>query len=108
MSLQSAVMIVLDRATPEEREAVHALVKQHAKGWWHQFSDVWIAGGKTSREWRDILRGTIPGGTSSLLVIALPEEGRRQWSFRGPRVRRRTRWLHTTYSGKTPPWEKTE
>jgi hypothetical protein len=67
-------LIVLDRATVEEREAVHRLIKQHSNlGWWHHFTNAWIVRGRSGEYWADLIRPAIPTGRSSVLVTSLPE-----------------------------------
>jgi hypothetical protein len=88
-------IIVLDRGTSEEREAIHALVKEHARGWWHRYTDLWIVVGLASTpEWRDVLKPAITRGSeSSVMVFQLPESGIR-WAYFGPHSMEKTAWLH--------------
>jgi hypothetical protein len=94
---------VLDHGTPEEREAIHALVKEHANGWWHRFANVWFVGGRTAAWWRDTLRPAKRPG-SSILVLRLPDPDGRAWASIGPNSPERFHWLHATYT-KNPDYE---
>jgi hypothetical protein len=99
-------IIVLDRATAAEREAVHEVVKDHANGWWHRFASAWIVGAGSSSvaEWRDlvtealdIVRAASDDGEASnagVLVVNLPVFEERDWAFHGKRASERTAWLH--------------
>jgi hypothetical protein len=40
-----ANLVILDRGTPEEREAIQAQIKKSGTAWWHHFQDVWIVKG---------------------------------------------------------------
>lgn len=91
-------IIVLDRATPEERAAVQMAIKEQANGWWHHFQDAWIVSGKTVGFWRDLVKGIIDSPGSGVLVLALPKKVERRWAFFGPRPKEKTKWLHRNYS----------
>lgn len=84
--------IVLDRGTIEERGAIQAIVKEHANGWWHRATDMWIVGGGTASDWTDKIRTILPGaGPSSVIVLSLGEG----WAFYGPNSAQKAEWLHT-------------
>lgn len=95
-------LIAVADATSEQIEAVHALVKEHAKGWWHHYGAVWIVGGDYDViAWRKVLQPTLKAGDASILVVALPETAeRRVWSYYGTSGKKRTEWLKTQYSGR--------
>lgn len=94
-------IIVLDQGSPEERAAIHALVKEHASGWWHHFGDVWLAGGKKkASEWRDLLKEATTGSGSALMVMKLPKSGRRSWAYFGPKAKERCDWVHRNYNNQ--------
>ncbi len=90
--------VVLDRGSPEEREAIQAVVKEHANGWWHRFESFWVVGGHTASWWRDQLRPSIAAGPSTLLVMKLPADESRAWAAFGPNMEERFRWMHGTYT----------
>lgn len=90
-------IIVVDRGTDEELNAVHQVVKAEAKGWWHRFTNVWLVGGRTTNEWRDALQEIIRGGPSSVLVLRLPKHADRHWSYFGPKWKERCEWIHNNY-----------
>lgn len=90
-------VVLLDRASPEERERTHDAVKENSSGWYHHQTDTWIVRGKTAAEWRDILKSVLDRGPSNLLVFTLPEEGARSWAYWGPNAKKRGEWLHRNY-----------
>jgi len=88
-------VIILDRAGNEERQSVHEAIKENANGWWHRLENTWIVGGLTASEWRDVAKGAMFKGPSSILVLALPkEEAKRYWAYFGPKAKERSEWLH--------------
>ena len=92
--------IALDKLTPERREVIHEIVKEKANGWWHNFSDLWIAGGLSPQEWRDLIRPVIKGTPSSVLV--LPISRNRGWAAFGIGAAKRFKWLHRNMRTKAP------
>jgi hypothetical protein len=91
-------VIVLDRATPEERAAVHEIIKANAKGWWHHFADTWIVGGKTAQTWTQLLKPALPTGQSSILIFRLPANpAPADWSYFGIDGQKRLRWMYDTF-----------
>lgn len=87
-------IIILDHADDGEREAVQAIVKDNAERWWHRLEDIWFVVGRSSGEWRDLVKPVIKQGPSSVLVMALPAKGDRRWAYFGPKADERLRWLH--------------
>ena len=84
-------VIILDRGSRDQREAVQAIVKQHANEiWWHWFADTWLVEGYTAGFWRDAIRPVITPGSASVLVIELGED----WAYYGPKAAERMKWLH--------------
>lgn len=77
-----ASLVIVEGATPDEREAVHQLVVKHSDGWWHWFGDVWIVGGLDVFKWSDLLANAIES-EGKLFVLALPDHSRRSWAIRG-------------------------
>src|SRR5690606_36286918 len=75
-------VISIDRATQEELNRAHQIIKENANGWWHRHATTWIAGGLTAAEWRDLLKDTLRSSQSSVLVLKLPkEEAGSAWAF---------------------------
>ena len=104
MTRPSMFVILLDRISDLEREAVHQVIKTNADTWWHRFENVWLAEGRSVHDWRDLVYEVlVRPGSSSVLVLKLPED-ERWWSLHGTNVREKARWLYETYSGKTAPW----
>lgn len=92
-------VIILDRAKPAEREAVHEAIKENADTWWHQFTNVWIAGGHRVSFWTDLIRPLLPDGPSGLIVLHLPEDEKdRLYSAYMRNVDNRTKWLDENYT----------
>ncbi len=90
-------VILVDRVSLDEREAIHAVVKEHSRGWWHHFADSWIVGGHTAANWRDWI-GAVKGSTSDVLVLTLPSDQRaRRWAARGPRSAKSSDWIKGNY-----------
>jgi hypothetical protein len=76
-------IISVDKATADQLNRIHGLVKLHANGWWHSQSNLWIAGGKDTLYWRDLVKTLISGTSARVLVLRLPslEDGRWWGSF---------------------------
>jgi hypothetical protein len=67
--------IIVNRATPAQKEQVRAAVRRHAAGWWHNFTDLWIVGGEQSAvEWRDLVAPIFPYRPSGVAVFKLDTE----------------------------------
>lgn len=88
-------VILLDRASAQERAAVHVVIKEKAGGWWHHFQDGWIVSGQSTHFWRNLVKEKLASPGSAVLVLSLPEEGERQWAYFGPKGR--SKWLHQNY-----------
>jgi hypothetical protein len=92
----SKFVIILDRGTRSEREAVQAAVKANANEiWWHWFTDTWLVGGGTAAFWRDVTKHSLVAGPSSVLVLELGSS----WASFGPNGQERMQWLHQRVSG---------
>ena len=102
--MEPVFLIVLDRATGPEREAVHEAVKAHtSRGWWHRFVNVWIVGGgKSVAEWRDVASGALEAAAglqeqaqsnAAILVFNLPPYDERDWAYHGHAGEERMAWL---------------
>lgn len=86
--------IAINRATPLQREQVHGIVKQHANGWWHGFADLWIVGGKSAGEWRDLVGVIFPKSPSGVLVLKLDVKSRGTWASRALWTEANKDWLY--------------
>jgi hypothetical protein len=92
-------IIVLEKRSIAIREAVQAIVRKHANGWWHHFPDVWIAGGHTPIFWRDRIQPIAQGQNNGVLILLLPsEDGDRRWAYFGPEAEERLSWVRQNYS----------
>jgi hypothetical protein len=91
-------VIVLDRATDEERAAVQSAIKENASGWWHHFRDAWIVSGRNRKYWRELMEETLISPASAVLILTLPEPGSRAWSYYGPFADAKTKWLEKNYT----------
>jgi hypothetical protein len=92
--VNSPCVIILDRATSAERNAVHEMIKTHASGWWHHFTNVWIAGGHSTLYWNRLLAPLIPAGQSAILVLKLPEDKtQRQYNMYTRGNNERSKWI---------------
>ena len=97
--------IAVDRATTQQLNAVHELVKQHANGWWHHHTNLWIVGASAQNAdtkrvsfWRDLIKPVLAVGQAKILVLRLPSEADGRWwaSTKDDGV-----WLRKTYTKKT-------
>ena len=97
--IRTVHIILLDRGTSSIVNRVHAAIKTHASGWWHQLRHAWIVGGdRTAAEWRDLLHESVKGTGANILVVELPaEDAQRKWSYFGTQPKKRCRWLHDNY-----------
>lgn len=99
--MNNPFLIALNKATDENREAVQAIVKVHATGWWHNFTDVWIVGGHNAPYWRDLIAPTLMNSTAEVLVLALPSGGG-SWATSKVKTAN-TKWLRETYLPQEKP-----
>jgi hypothetical protein len=92
--------IILDGATPAQRNAVQHRVKRATGTWWHTYGDVWIVRGPISPgEWIQRLQPVFKSGTASFLVLQLPgTDQARAWGYFGPDPTHRVAWLHRNYT----------
>ena len=74
--------IAANRITPQQREQIHGIVKEHANGWWHGFADLWIVGGKSASEWRDLVGVAVPHVPSGVLVFKVDSDTKGTWAYR--------------------------
>jgi len=97
--------ISVDRATTEQLNAVHEVLKKHAHGWWHHHTNLWIVGGgKNATFWRDLIKDAIGGALTpqaSVLVLRLPSEtDGRWWAAKGIKAKKMGEWLRNNYTKK--------
>lgn len=84
--------IAFDQLTGERREVAHSLIKEHANGWWHNFSDLWFVGGGSPVEWRDLLKHIVADTPTTLLVF--PVKAGAGWAGSGAEAASKLQWLH--------------
>lgn len=98
MSSERMHVIALNQATDAHREAVQAIVKVHATGgWWHNFADLWIVGGRDVIYWRDLIKPTLALSPAQVLVMRLPDDNARGWATAGV-PEPKFRWLRAVYA----------
>jgi hypothetical protein len=77
-------LIVTSQANDSQRNAVQAIVKEHANGWWHQLPDICIVGGHDHVYWRDLIKPVLLLSNASVIVFQLPDEKKhRMWAAAG-------------------------
>jgi hypothetical protein len=93
-------VIVVDRPSDRQREAVHQRIKKATQWWWHQYADTWIVGGGgNATDWSKRLQPVFKNGASSVLVFRLPGQDETQsWAYFGPHSAERIDWLHKYYT----------
>jgi hypothetical protein len=94
-------VIILDRATPDQINAVQEFVKKRAQGWWHLFESAWIVGGEIPAEtWIADIQGYLKDGEASVLVLKLPSSPPdRNWAYYGIKPKSRVKWLVENLKG---------
>ena len=93
-----AFLIVLDRATADQLNAAHELVKQKTDKWWHRYEAVWVVLGGNAGEWRDSLKPLMPSGGATVMVFELPRDvDNRWWAAFGPAAHEKFAWLRDEY-----------
>ena len=85
--------IIANNITPEQREQMQAIVKANANGWWHSFADLWIVGGRSAGEWRDLVGAAAPTAPSAVMVLAIDRSDANGWAFRGILPESSVNWL---------------
>jgi hypothetical protein len=87
-------VIAANRITAQQREQIQAIVKAHANGWWHSFSDLWIVGGKTAIEWRDLVGVVAPFSEGAgVLVLKIDTASDKTWAFRAKMSKAGRAWI---------------
>lgn len=74
------VLILVDGLNNMQRNQIQAEVTSESTNWWHEFLDVWIV--ETDKPvvlWRNRLR-VVVGIGGELIVMGLPEVGKRSWA----------------------------
>lgn len=100
-------LLYIHDATDDHREAVQAIVKEHANGWAHHLPDVWIAGGHDHTYWANLIKPVLALSDAGLLVVELPrDKGQRMFAARGKNPEKMLNWLWSTYHGKPRPSKK--
>lgn len=87
--------IIANNITAEQREQIQGIVKANANGWWHSFRDLWIVGGRSAGEWRDLAGVAVPGAPGAVLVLAIDREDPNGWAYRGKLGESSAEWLRT-------------
>jgi hypothetical protein len=72
--------IVANLPSDSQRDEVHQIVKENANGWWHAFGDLWIVGGKSAKEWRDLVGPIFPTAPSGVIVLKIDREHSGTWA----------------------------
>ena len=96
MKMSNACVIILQGGTRNEREGVHEVIKEHANGWWHNFVDVWVAGGQASSFWSNVIVPELENGHAKLLVLDLPSNLNER-SYGGFMANDEAEWLDDEY-----------
>jgi hypothetical protein len=87
-------VIVANRISPAQREQIQGIVKANANGWWHAFADVWIVGGRTAKEWRDLVGVAVPNTPSGVLVLKLDRAHPGAWASKAKFSDANREWIH--------------
>jgi hypothetical protein len=89
-------VIVGNQISAGEREQIQSIVKAKANGWWHSFPDVWIVGGRTVTEWRDLVGAAIINATpSGIMVLKIDNADPTTWAFRARLNEASVNWLRS-------------
>lgn len=98
MSESRFFLIVFDDIDTTQQNLIHSQIKDQAEDWWHRMPNVWIVKSDMSTsDWRESLKPFIPQDQpGELLILALPQEGRRQWS--GYMQTSKYDWLSRVYA----------
>ena len=101
-----AYVIMVDRATTRQLEAVHQAITANSSTWWHDMSNVWIVIGPRSHiDWNMIVGGTLraAGVEPKVLILQLPAGfGDRHFAALGM-DEDGNNWLWTAYRGEQQP-----
>lgn len=104
MAVAPAYVVALGNATDAQRQAVQAIVKAHANGWWHNLPDVWIVGGQTHSYWADLIKPVLATSAARVMVLELPRSlDHRMFATRGPLPPSSSTWLWKSYYGRDKP-----
>jgi hypothetical protein len=100
MTTNPKFAIVASRITPAQREQIQGIVKANANGWWHGFADLWIVGGRSAREWRDLVGVAVPHVPSGVLVLKIDESAPSTWAFKATMSDANRDWLKKNLRAK--------
>lgn len=87
--------IVANNITPVQREQIQAIIKANANGWWHNFADLWIVGGRNASEWRDLVGVAVLPAASAVLVLAVDTSDAHAWAYKGVLGQGASEWLRS-------------
>ena len=91
-------LIATSEANDPQHNAVQAIVKAHARGWWHRVPDVWVVNGHDAAYWRDLIRPVLLLSKAKVVVFQLPPQGGpRNWAIAGLPTGA-ANWLFTSYT----------
>jgi hypothetical protein len=109
LSLESTFLLYVANGTDDHREAVQAIVKEHAQKWWHYFPDVWIVVGHSHKYWGDLVKPVLALSDAGFLALELPrDQAQRHWATRGKVPPGANKWLWESYFGQPMPGAKPE
>ena len=86
--------IVANRISTAQREQIQGIVKANANGWWHGFDDLWIVGGRTASEWRDLVGVAVPSQPSGVIVLKIDKDNPPRWAYKAAMSDANRDWLH--------------
>lgn len=87
--------IIANNITPEQREQIQGIVKANANGWWHSYRDLWIVGGRSAPEWRDLAGAAISNAPAGVIVLAVDRADANTWAYRGKLGESSVDWLRS-------------
>lgn len=86
--------IIANRISAAQREQIQGIVKANANGWWHAFADLWIVGGRTSAEWRDLVGVVITANPAGVMVLKIDTTTASHWAYKATMSEPNKDWLH--------------
>jgi hypothetical protein len=106
---ERAYLLHLANGTDAHREAVQAIVKEHASSWWHHYPDIWIVNGHDHKYWGDLVKPVLALSNAGFLTLELPrDKSQRHWATRGQVPPGANKWLWESYFGQPQPSSKKE
>lgn len=104
--IKPTYILYVGNGSDDHREAVQAIVKEHAIAWWHYYPDIWIVTGHSHTYWADLVKPVLALSNAGFLTLELPrDQSQRHWSMRGTIPPGATKWLWESYFGKPDPKE---